>query len=213
MNTYTITNRSQIKCASLALATVVAVAFAETGLLAQKTDDTTNSNPTSKDIIASVRSGDFDTFARTSWRLYSEHERLSEELLKIFKESQSSNFERCAAAFYLGEIHASNAVDALASNITLSLKRPTNRLTMRPPAIEALIKIGNPSIPAVIRNLADNADTQVRGFSLKVLYCIDGDRDIVQLRLQKAMAAQSDQQNKARLQLALKALGETSFGK
>jgi hypothetical protein len=48
---------------------------------------------------------------------------------------------------------------------------------------------------------------------LKVLYRIDGDKDIVQLRLLKAIAAQKDSNKKARLQAALKSLAKTQFDK
>ena len=74
------------------------------------------------------------------------------------------------------------------------------------PAVEALIKIGNPSIPAVIRNLAESDDAKVRELSLKVLKSIDGDKDISQLRLQKAFKAETASQKQARLQAALKDL-------
>ena len=60
------------------------------------------------------------------------------------------------------------------------------------PVVDALVKIGNPSIPAVIQNLAETEDGQVIELSLEVLYRIEGDKDIVQLRLQKASFAESD---------------------
>ena len=74
--------------------------------------------------------------------------------------------------------------------------------------MHALIKIGNPSIPAVIRNLAESDDAKVRELSLTALYHIDGDKDITQLRLQKALKAEKDLQKQARLQAALKSLSE-----
>ena len=80
-----------------------------------------------------------------------------------------------------------------------------------PPAVYALIKIGIKSIPAVIRNLEERDDAQVRDLSLKVLYRIEGDKDLVQLRLQKALAAQKDSQKQTRLKLALEALRETAL--
>jgi HEAT repeat protein len=77
----------------------------------------------------------------------------------------------------------------------------------------ALVAIGTPSIPAVIRNLENSDDAKVRQPSLNVLVRIEGDKDVVQLRLQKALDAQSDTTKKARLQLALKSLTESPSNK
>ena len=74
------------------------------------------------------------------------------------------------------------------------------------PAMDALVKIGSPSIPALIRNLAGSDNANVRELSLRALNQIDGDKDIVQLRLQKAMNAQIDSARKARLRSAQKSL-------
>ena len=109
-------------------------------------------------------------------------------------------------------------VDALAVKIALKMDLSQNIIKGYPiiagyPAMDALIKIGNPSIPAMIRNLAESDDAKYQELSLQVLYRIDGDKDIVQLRLQKALASEKDSQKQARLQSALKALAETSFDK
>jgi hypothetical protein len=69
--------------------------------------------------------------------------------------------------------------------------------------------IGSPAIPAVIRNLADSDDSRTRRISMRVLISIDGDKDIVQLRLQKALAAEKDLQKQTRLQAALHSLAES----
>jgi len=74
--------------------------------------------------------------------------------------------------------------------------------------MEALVKIGNPSIPVVIQNLEDSDDVQVRELSVTVIHRIEKDKDIAELRLQKALEAQTDAKKKARLQSALKSLAE-----
>lgn len=61
---------------------------------------------------------------------------------------------------------------------------------------------GCPSIPAMLRNLEESDDAQMRKLSLEVIYRIKSDKDIAQLRLQKALHAETDTQKQARLQAA-----------
>jgi HEAT repeat protein len=162
-------------------------------------------------VIASVRTNDLHSFQVTATKFHDERKNLIMALLSVFNDSSASNLNQCAAAYYLGEVKAAEAVDALAAKITLQLNIWSLNIHALPiipknSAMEALIKIGDPSIPAVIRNLADSDDAQVRKLSLQVLVRIDGDKDITQLRLQKALKAQTDSQKQARLQSALKAL-------
>ncbi len=154
---------------------------------AQTTGDNKIAPPvTYADIIGTVHSGDLEAFNKITGKFHGERNEFIQKLLSVVQDKKSSNYEQCAAAYYLGEMGASDSVNVLASNIILTLDRPIFNLTvlMQPPAVEALIKIGNPSIPALIRNLQESDDPKVRGLSLKVLYRIEGDKDIVQLRLQ-----------------------------
>jgi PBS lyase HEAT-like repeat len=146
------------------------------------------------------------------WR--AERGQLINELIKIFKDPKSFTINRSAAAYYLAEMRAPEAVDALAADITLQFElnipaHNLNGLEMKWSgyvAMQALVKIGNPSIPPVIRNLTESDDAKVRELSLQVLTRIDGDKDISQLRLQKALKAEKDSQKQARLHVALKSL-------
>jgi hypothetical protein len=147
------------------------------------------------------------------------YEQFNHELLDILKGEKTPNVNQCAAVYYLGKMRVAEAAKILAERIDLQLDltRPIIEKhwvvceIKKYPAVEALIEIGNPSISAVIRNLAESDDVKVRELSFKVLYHIEGDKDIVQLRLQKALTAEKDLQKQARLQSALKALAETSF--
>lgn len=142
---------------------------------------------------------------------------LTLKLVQILKEEKSLNLNRCASAFYLGEMRRSDSANALAEAIPLTVDMSKINLMGLPdvlpamgkyPAVEALVKIGNPSIPAVIQNLADSDDVKVRDLSMQVLTRIDSDKDISQLRLQKALKAETDSQKKARLQTAINSLSE-----
>jgi hypothetical protein len=106
-------------------------------------------------------------------------------------------------------LRASEAVNVLALGIALEINSVSNdhlTLLQGPIVMKALIKIGNPSIPAVMKNLAESDDAKVRALSLQVIERIDKDKDISALRLQKAIKAETDAQKQSRLQVALKAL-------
>jgi len=173
------------------------------------------------EVLESVHTVDIYKFQSVSAQFHGSQEQLATNLVAVLNGAKSRNFSKCAAAYYLGELHFTDAVETLNSSIVLRLDEnqiPIFSLvkidpSLINPSVEALVKIGNPSIPAVIRNLAESDDAKVRELSLKVLYRIDGDKDIVQLRLQKAIAAQKDSNKKARLQVALKALADSSFEK
>jgi hypothetical protein len=168
---------------------------------------------TFQDVLASVKtnSNSLDDFEKMSVSFHADTQRFCRELILIFTNSATSDLGQCAAAYYLGEIRDPSATGVLAEKIGLRLhweKYPTYNFPDVPdyPAMDALIKIGNPSIPAVIRNLAENDDAKVRELSLQVLTRIDGDKDISQLRLQEALKAEKDSQKQARLHVALKSL-------
>jgi hypothetical protein len=176
--------------------------------------DDTNEAVKTKDMMASLQNNYLPTVERTISDFSSERQQMIADLLNVFKDAKSSNLSQCAAGYCLGEIRASEAADTLASKITLELdlsKYPIDHFPIcaGTPILQALVKIGNPSFPAVIRNLEESDDIQVRDLSLKVLYRIDGDKDIVQLRLQKALKAEKDPQKQARIQAAIKSLRES----
>ena len=139
---------------------------------------------------------------------YSNLSRIRETLMAKFDSGDEN--EKSYAAYLLGEYRFSKATKTLAKNISWEDKvRPNTERGSEwfwdhYPAMEALIKIGTPSLPAVIRNLAESDDAKVRELSFMVLNRIEGDRDIVQLRLQKALKAENEPQKKTRLQAALK---------
>jgi hypothetical protein len=173
-----------------------------------------------KDVIASVRVDNLhlELFEQVAVNFNADRNQLVMELLKIFQNQASSNHNQCAVAYYLGEMRAPQVVNALADKVTLAFDSSRTPIFHFPiisgyPAMDALVKIGNPSIPAVIRNLEESEDAKVRELSLKVLYRIEGDKDIVQLRLQKALEVQQDSKKKARLQTALQALLDPKFNK
>jgi hypothetical protein len=167
-----------------------------------------------EDIIDSVHTDDihFNIAAKTASRYYAKKERLGAELLNTLRDKKSSNANKCEAAYYLGEMGFSAAADDLAANIAINLGDSVILIQNLPiflayPSRDALVKIGTLSIPPVIRNIAECDDTHVRELSLDVMNRVYGDKDFVQLRLQKALRAEKDSHKRARLQAALTALG------
>jgi hypothetical protein len=149
-----------------------------------------------------------------------EHRRdTSWKLLQMFKDQAAANGARVCAANYLGELRMENAINDLTSQIAFRCSQVvinTHGINDIPdfaefPAQQALIRIGIASIPALIGNLAGSDDAETRKLSLEAIYKIEGDKDIVQIRLQKALKAETDSKKQARLQAALKALDEAKF--
>jgi hypothetical protein len=172
------------------------------------------------DLISSAQTNNVYFLNQVANSFEAGHSRVTSELLSILRSKKISNLNQCASAYYLGEIRNPESASVLGDFILLRLDVTKINLMGLPeilrkigeyPAMNALIKIGTPSIPAMIRNLAESDDVKVNELSLNVLYRIEGDKDIVQLRLQKALAAEKDSQKQARLQSALKALAESAF--
>ncbi len=175
-----------------------------------------------EDVVASARiatngnSVAMYDFEKAAYKFSSERRRLILELLDIFSDTSSANLNQCSAAFYLGGMRAREAADGLATKIALKFN-PNGfiihglPLLSEYPAMDALIEIGSPSIPPLIRNLKESDDIQVRESSLKSLYRVEGDKDIAQTRLQNALKAEVDPQKQARLQKAMRALTAPSF--
>jgi hypothetical protein len=174
--------------------------------------DTFDYNLKLSDIAASARAMDLGVFDKVANDFHMERQRLGSELLQNLKDPDSSNLRKCASAYYLGELGITEAVDTLSTQIKLDLDMSHIQVDGLPrlpghPAMEALIEIGAVSIPAVIRNLAESDDAQCRELSLTVLCRIEGDKDVVQLRLEKALKLETNSQKQLRLQSALKSLG------
>ncbi len=177
----------------------------------------TGGKATFDEVVASARSGDLRDFQRVSANFRASREQMAAELLTILKDSRSSNLARCAAAFYLGEVRAAEAANELAAAITLDFD--TSRITIKGlpliqshPAMDAIAKIGLPSIPALVGNLKTTDDPEIRARSLSVLYRVEGDRDVLQLRLRRAIETERDQVKRARLQSAADKLRDPAFG-
>jgi hypothetical protein len=111
-----------------------------------------------------------------------------------------------AVAFLLGYYRMEKSVPHLSKLITLEAqgtKQKRENLWDRYPVVEALIRIGNPAIPEMIRNIETSEDNKVRELSARVIRYVEG-AEIGRIVIEKAIEKQTDPRRKARLEAALK---------
>lgn len=129
-------------------------------------------------------------------------------LLKHLGTSSSENVQ--AAAIYLtGRHHLSGGVGELIRRIDFDA-REHSRMKPLPlweqyPAMEALITIGKPSIPATIELLATDANDLRRNLAVKVIRYVEGP-EVAEFILQRAIATERDASRTTMLNDALSRL-------
>lgn len=130
---------------------------------------------------------------------------IQRDLIRELRHTTSEEI-KITAAFLLGIYRMEEAVRHLAEVITLESKQDElyKRLPLwsRYPVVEALIRIGKPSVRVMIQNIASSDDKKVRELSAKVIRYVEG-REIGRIVLEKAAEKQTDPAKKARLKGAL----------
>lgn len=110
-----------------------------------------------------------------------------------------------AAAYLLGLYRYAEAVNDLANAITLhaeTIQQSKEARWGQFPVVEALIRIGEPSVRAMLANLETSDDANVRGLSARVIFFVEGP-ELSKIVVQNAVKAQTDPDKKKRLQDAL----------
>jgi hypothetical protein len=109
-----------------------------------------------------------------------------------------------AIAFLLGFNRMEDSVRFLSPLIALEADMTENNHIPwgRYPVAEALIRIGGPSIPAMMKNIETSDDKKVCELSAEVIRYVDGP-EIAKFRLEKAMEKQADPGKKAKLKAAV----------
>jgi hypothetical protein len=158
-------------------------------------------------IVASVRGNNMEDFEKTASDVHIERQRLCRELVGILQNTKSSNFQKCSAAYFLGEMRMQSAASVLAAHLTLRTETSDRLVKRLPvmknyPAVEALIKIGKASTKPMIQNLEGSSDSLIRDLSARVIRDVEGS-DLARIIIQKAVSKQSDSEKKKRLQAAL----------
>ncbi len=131
---------------------------------------------------------------------------LQTALISQLRDESNPKEVTISIAFLLGLHRMGQAVQDLSKHIALT-NRPLLDDDRRPligeyPVVDALIRIGGPAIPEMIKNIETSDDEKVRELSAKVIRYVDGP-EIARFRLQKAMEKQSDPGKKARLKAAM----------
>ncbi|MDZ4821228.1 MAG: hypothetical protein SGJ20_19885 [Planctomycetota bacterium] len=125
----------------------------------------------------------------------------------LFQSLADENLEvRCAAAFLLGYYRDEDAVHSLGQHLTLEYK--SDRLWKRLPrygtypAVEALVRIGKPSVREMLRILETSDDAHERALAARVIYYVEGD-DLARLVVGFAAERQKDPAKKEKLLAAI----------
>jgi hypothetical protein len=180
-----------------------------------QTENVFTNMPNDQDVINAINSlkkyptpADYQGFLHILEHASEHRKQMIDTLLGIFGNTNAIPNKRYFAAQYLGIMHANQAVNILASNIEVMPPVSWNENQIPDcgihPVSDALVNIGSIAIPALINNLAVSDSNNFRAYSLECLLQIEGnDKDIVSLRLRKAIDNVSDPIKKARLQSAL----------
>jgi len=120
--------------------------------------------------------------------------------------STNSNPQKFAAAYLIGLYRMERAVEDLSEVITIEDSTVNTEkhklLWSKHPAVEALIRIGNPAVPKMLELIQQNSDPKVRDFAARVILDVDG-AEVGEFRLVKAIESQRDVEKKDRLKNAI----------
>jgi len=122
-----------------------------------------------------------------------------------------SDETRCAAAYLLGELRAVEAVPVLSKALVNEpgpkMSSDLNRYNV--PALTALIKIGRPTVPTLIKNLETSNDQILRDKSLGVLiHVLGGKRRLLEL-LAKLEKRSNGEETRRRIEECITYVGDT----
>ena len=146
---------------------------------------------------------------QTVWAILGEREDMVRKLIELVDPANAEKYSdetRSAAAFLLGEFRAREAVPVLSKALRKPLG-PWFSGDISPydvPIFSALVKIGRPAMPAMIKNVEASDDELLRKRSLGVLsHVLGGKRRTLEL-LAKLQARAKDEKKIERIKAAIK---------
>lgn len=129
-----------------------------------------------------------------------------EEIVRTFISDEGRKGTVKTAVVLLGKLRSVESVPLLAENLTLYVFYKDRKSTQSPedafPCVGALIEIGKPAIPEMLRNIQTSNDKKVRELSTRVIRYVEGP-EIGRIVIEKAIEKQTDSRKKARLEAAL----------
>jgi hypothetical protein len=132
--------------------------------------------------------------------------KLTKELVRILNSATSSSEDKCAAAYLIGLFQIQEGINALIKSFLLG-----NKAALEPdlitaegawPAQKALIRIGEPAIPAVIEFIESATNTLQLNRASGVILYIKGQKEGAEF-LKQAITEQTDSKKKENLKAAL----------
>ena len=142
--------------------------------------------------------------------LSKERSEIQRKLVQLLDGSNSKE-KKYAAAFLLGMYRMDQSVFVLSKYITLE-DDSSRRWKREPlwdiyPVVEALIRIGKPSIPEMLKNIKTSNNEKVIELSIRVIRYVEGP-EIGRFILEKELVKQSDSINKTKFKEAIKIFDE-----
>ncbi|MCY3023381.1 MAG: hypothetical protein NTW87_30750 [Planctomycetota bacterium] len=109
--------------------------------------------PSTAEILLAVNGEKADRLESVANKHFVARASLGKELISVLSSEKSSSLQKFAAAYFLGEFRVNEAIPVLLSNISLRYEgADIHRESIIPdcPAVDALIKIGFPSLVQVL---------------------------------------------------------------
>lgn len=167
--------------------------------------DTKNKTKSKKELIARMAALNDKERMEFLGELSKERSDIQGNLIHQLGASDSKEM-KSAAAFLLGMYRMDQSVYHLSKFITLENEHivPNTKepLWDRYPVVEALIRIGKPAVPEMLRNIRTSDDEKTRELSARVIRYVEGP-EIGRIILEKALEKQDDTKQKSRLEEAL----------
>ena len=130
-------------------------------------------------------------------RLAHERDNLTINLIRLLRHGKNLNKEKkIRICFLLGEYRATRATMDLLNIITLENKNVPEEdtrfaLWRKYPAYEALMKIGVPAIPRILKRLETESDLMAMRLEVSVVYYVYG-KELTKILLNKVLSKQTD---------------------
>lgn len=159
------------------------------------------------DAVSEMKGMENEALVALAIKLAVERRQLGRTLIQRMNATRSKDVKACSA-YLLGQYRIAEAAQDLAAAITLDMgfsKQKKLPLWGQYPVVQALVEIGQPSVPYMIRNLEESDDAKIRELSLTVLRHVVGPETAAFL-IRSAMEQQEDVENRDRLDSALTAL-------